>query len=82
MFLIKTMVNDVNIKKILPSLGCDHFHYVSPVNHSDGLAVMWNNDDVHVSILSKDNRTIHLLVYDIMLRNTSMSSCVYEPTQK
>jgi len=76
-FLIETMVSDVNIQKLLLLLGFDPFDYLFTINHSGGLAVMWNNDNVHVSILSKDNRAIHLLLYDITLRTTSMLSGVY-----
>ena len=82
MFLIETMINDVNVQKILPTFCFDQFDYVPPINHSGGIAVMWNNDNVHVSVLSKDSRSIHLLVYDIRLQKTSVIFGLYGPAQK
>ena len=40
LFLLETMVNDSNIKKILPLLGFEHYDYVSPVNHSGGITIL------------------------------------------
>jgi len=39
--LLKTMVNEKNIKIILSLMGYDHFDYVLPNNHLGGLAVLW-----------------------------------------
>ena len=52
-FLSGTMVNKKNILNILPKMGFDHFDYVEPVNHSGGLAVLWDNGLIHASVLSK-----------------------------
>ena len=43
MFLLETLVNKKNILDILPKMGFEHFDYVEPVNHSGGLAVLWDN---------------------------------------
>jgi len=59
MFLLETLVNKKNILDILPKLGFEHFDYVEPVNHSDGLAVLWDNGVIHASVLKKEQRAIH-----------------------
>ena len=51
-FILETMVNK-NILDILPKMGFEHFDYVEPVNHSGGLAVLWNNGTICASILKK-----------------------------
>jgi len=79
LFLIETMLSDVNSQKFLSMLGFAHFDYVTLVNHSGGLAVLWNNDNVHVSLLSKDSRAIHLLVYDLSLRTLSCYLVYIDP---
>jgi len=48
------MVNKKNIVDILPKMGFEHFDYVEPVNHSGGLAVLWNNETICASILRKE----------------------------
>jgi len=40
LFLLKTMVNESNVRRILPLMGFDHSDFVSPVNHSGGIAVL------------------------------------------
>ncbi|KAJ8429995.1 hypothetical protein Cgig2_033920 [Carnegiea gigantea] len=42
----QTMVNESNIRRILPLMGFDHFDFVSPVNHSGGIAVLSNNGNI------------------------------------
>ena len=54
MFLLEAMVNELNIRKILPLMGLEHYGYVSLVNHSGGIAVLWNNDNILASILMKN----------------------------
>ena len=58
------MVNKKNILNILPKMGFDYFDYVEPLNHSGGLAVLWDNGRIHASVLSKEQRAIHMLVYN------------------
>ena len=48
-FLLETMVNEKNIKKILSLMGFDHFDYVLPTNHVGGITVLWNNGIIHTS---------------------------------
>ena len=63
-FLLETMVNETNVRKILPQMGFKHFDYVLPTNHSGGIAVLWNNGKIHASLLLKEPRAIHMLVHD------------------
>jgi len=80
-FLLETLVNKTNILQILPKMGFDHFDYVEPVNHSGGLAVLWNNDFIHASILRKESRAIHMLVFDTLKQTNVIISGVYGPAQ-
>ena len=80
--LLETLVDDANSKKILPSLGFDDYTYVSPLNHLGGIAALWNNDKIHVSVLSKDTRSINLPVFDTYLQKNSLISYIYGPAQK
>ena len=59
---------------ILPHMAFDHFEYVPPNNHSGGIAVLWNNDNIHASVLRKDTRAIHLLVHDPEIAKNSIIS--------
>jgi len=59
----------------------DHFDYVEPVNHSGGLVVLWDNGIIHTSVLSKEQRAIHMLVYDMTKHYSSIISGVYAPAQ-
>ena len=54
LLILETMVNKKNIVDILPKMGFEHFDYVEPVNHSGGLAVLWNNETICASILRKE----------------------------
>lgn len=80
-FLLETMVNKSNIQRILPLMGFEHFDFVSPVNHSGGIAVFWNNGNVHASILFKETRAIHMLVHDPDKVQNSVISEIYAPAQ-
>jgi len=81
MFLLETLVNKANILDILPKMGFDHFDYVEPVNHSGGLAVLWDNGIIHASVLKKEQRAIHMLVYDTSKKCSSIVSGIYAPAQ-
>jgi len=64
LFILKMMVNEKHIKEILPKIGFDHFDFVTPINHSGGIAILWNNGTMHASVLREETRAIHMLVYD------------------
>jgi len=74
-FLLETMVNE---KKHNPN----HVDYVLPINHSGGIAVMWNNGNIHASVLLKEHRAIHMLVHDVQKAQNCVVSGVYAPAQE
>jgi len=80
-FLLETMVNEMNLLCILPQLGFCHFDYVLPCNHSGGIAVLWNSGDILASVLSKEQRAIHMLVHATTLAQTVVISSIYAPAQ-
>ena len=80
-FLLETLVNQNHILQILPKMGFEHFDYVSPVNHSGGLAVLWDNDLIYASVIRKDSRNIHMLVHDIQKQINVIISGAYAPAQ-
>ena len=58
-FLLETLVNDNNFCTILPLMGFELYYFVSPANHLGGPIVLWNNGNIHASILA-----IHMMVHD------------------
>ena len=40
LFLLETLVNDNNIRKILPNMGFDHYDFVPPTNQVGGIAIL------------------------------------------
>ena len=54
---------------------------MDPVNHSGGIAVLWNNDGIHASLLSKSQRALHLLVHDTGNNQNVILTGVYAPAQ-
>jgi len=79
--LLKTMVNEKNIKIILSLMGYDHFDYVLPNNHLGGLAVLWNEGNIHASVLIKEQRAIDMLVHDSKRSLNSVISGIYALAQ-
>ena len=75
-FILETMVNTTNIQKILSQLGFEHYDFVPPINHSSGIAVLWNNGAIHASILLKEPRAIHILIHDLENSKNSIISGV------
>ena len=82
LFILETLVTYTHLLRILPKLGFDYCKFASPVNHAGGIAVLRNSDNIHASILSKSNRTIHLLVHDTSTSISSIISGIYAPTQQ
>ena len=81
LFLLETMVNESNIRRILPLMRFDHFDFVSPVNYSGGIAVLWNTENIHASALLKETRAIHILIHDPDKVQNSVISGIYAPVQ-
>jgi len=80
-FLLETMINESNIQRILPLMGFEHFDFISPINHFGGVTVLWNNEDIHASVLFKETRTIHMLVHNPNKVQNSVISGIYALAQ-
>ena len=62
-------------------MGFEFFDFVLLTNHSRGLAVLWNNHNIHASILGKESKVIYMLVHDTIQAQNSIISEVYDLTQ-
>ena len=80
-FLLETMINEHNSRRILPRFGFEYYDFVNPTNHSGGLAVLWHNTNLRASVLQKDPRAIHMLVHDLTTKQDSVISGIYAPAQ-
>ena len=80
-FLLETMASEETTQKILPLLGFDHYDHTLPVNHSGGIWVLWNKMNIMANVLLKEDRAIHMLVFDVHLQKFSIISGVYAPAQ-
>jgi len=81
LFLIETMVSESTTKHILPHLGFEFYDYILLVNHSGGIWVMWNTKNMLANVLLKEDRAIHMLVFDVLVQKFSIISGVYAPAQ-
>ena len=66
LFLLETMTSDRTAKQLLPQFGFEYFDYSLPVNHSGGIWVLWNNQNILASVLLKEERAIHMLVLSLI----------------
>jgi len=57
------------------------FDYVLPSDHSGGISVLWCNKSIHASVLLKEQRAIHMLLYDPVCPQMSVVSGIYAPAQ-
>jgi len=80
--MLEMLVTDSLLQRILPKFGFDYYDFVPPVNHAGGIAVLWNSGNIHVLVLSKSSRIIHLLVHDTGTSLSSIISGIYAPTQQ
>jgi len=80
-FLLETLTNEINMLKVLPFLGFDHFDFFLPNNHSGGIDVLWNDGNIHTSVLLKKPRALHMLVHDTINAQNSVVSMIYAPAQ-
>ena len=81
LFLIETMTGEGYTRKILPQLGFENFDYTLPVNHSGGIWVLWNTKNIMANVLLKEDRAIHMLIFDIISQKFSIISGIYAPAQ-
>ena len=82
LILLKTMVNGPNEELIIRKLGYHHFSTIPPFNHVGGIWLLWNNENVEVTVLTKESRLMHFLVLDLITSNHCLMSAVYAPTQE
>jgi len=80
-FLLETMVSEANTKRIIPHLGFPCYDFVNPINHSGGIWVLWNNTNIKASVLIKEDRAIHMLVFEYLTQSFSILSGIYAPAQ-
>ena len=80
-FLIETMASESTTKQLLPQLGFDFYDYILPINHAGGIWVMWNTKNMMANVLFKEDRAIHMLVFDVLIQKFSIISGVYAPAQ-
>ena len=77
------MVNGPNNEeRIIQTLEYQHFSTIPRFNHVEGIWLLWNNENVEVTILVKENRLIHFLVLDKITTNQCEMSTVYAPAQQ
>ena len=81
LFLIETMASESTTKNILPQLGFDCYDYTLPVNHSGGIWVLWNTKNIMANVVLKEDRAIHMLVFDVLIQKFSIISGIYAPAQ-
>jgi len=62
-------------------MGFDRYCFVPPVNHSEVIVVLWNNNAIHATVSLKEHRAIHMLVHDIENLTNSTSLGIYVPVQ-
>ena len=82
LILLETMVNCQNTDRIISKLGYSHFSSVPTDNHVGGLWILWNTANVDVTILFKELRFIHCLVYDKISAKQCLITAVYAPAQE
>jgi len=80
-FVIETMASEATSKQILPRLGFEHYDFTLPVNRSGGIWVLWNNKNILAQVISKEDRAIHMLVFDVLIQKFSIISGIYAPAQ-
>jgi len=81
LFLIETLTSEDTTKQLLPQLGFDQFDYTLPVNHTGGIWVLWNKKNIMANVLLKEDRAIHMLVFDVVIQKFSIISGIYAPAQ-
>ena len=64
LILLETLVNCQNSDLIIKQLGYNFSSTIPPVNHMGGIWLLWNDENVDVSIIAKETRIMHCLVLD------------------
>jgi len=82
LILLEAMVNGPNGELIIRKLGYHHFSTIPPSNHVGGIWLLWNNENVEVTVLAKESRLMQFLVLNLITSNHCLMSAVYAPTQE
>jgi len=75
------MTSESTTQKIISQLGFDHYDYTLPVNHSGGIWVLCNKKNIMANVLLKEDRAIHMVIFDVLIQKFSIISGVYAPAQ-
>ena len=81
LILTETMVNEGNTECIIKSLGQHNHDTIPPHNHTRGIWLLRNLDNVVVTVLAKDARAIHCNVAERSTSKNCILTAVYAPTQ-
>ena len=76
------MVAEATMQRLISKFGFDHYDFVNLVNHSGGMWVLWNNDNIMANIMIKQHRFIHMLILDTNIQKLVTISSIYAPTKK
>ena len=79
LILLDTMVDGPNEELIIRKFSYQHFSTIPPINHVGGIWLLWNNENVEVTVLAKESRLMHFLVLDLFTSNRCLMSAVYMP---
>ena len=82
LILLETLVNCQNTDLIINQLGYRFSSTIPPVNHTGGIWLLWNDDNVDVSVVAKETRIIHCLVHDKLTAKECLLSAVYAPARE
>jgi len=80
--LLETLINCQNTELIIDQLGYRYSSTIPPVNHSEGIWLLWNDENVDVSIITKETRIIHCLVLDKLTTKECLLSTIYAPARE
>jgi len=81
LFLLETKVTEENTKRLIPHLGFQCHDFSNPINHSGGIWVLWNNTNIRANVLLKEDRAIHMLVFEYSSQKFSILYGIYAPAQ-
>ena len=62
-------------------MGFEYYDFVSSINHSGGIAVLWNNGNIYALVLLKETGAICMLIHDLDKEQNSVILGIYAPAQ-
>ena len=80
-FFIKAMVSENTTKQIILQLGFECYDLSLLINHSYGIWVLWNKMTIIAYVLLKEDRAIHMLVFETSTQKFSIIDDIYTPAQ-